>query len=457
MLTGGALLNNKEHDASETFVPLRAEISERVAWFIRLRWLAVAGIVLAVFVGRRVFGFEQMGTLPILILAAILLLLNIAYLLVLRQLHGRENDAAVDLFAKVQIVCDLLILTAILHFSGGMQNPFSFFYVFHVVIASILLTKAAAYGVAALCVMLYSLIALLNSGSVPAAYPLVSTGEAYHSVGYVLTTIAAVGSTLFLAVFMATSIMATLVAKEEELERAWLQVTQLEAAKSRFLVLVSHEMKSPIVAIQSILDAIYETSKDSLGEKRASMIDRARQRTEGLLALTKDLLTFSRQEQVTQETEQPETLDMLDISRQTVQLFIELARKRNVRIVEAYPETKIQAAGNPDAAQLVISNLLSNAIRYTPAGGQVKIEWMREEPHSVMRVSDTGIGIPESDMKHLFTEFFRAENAKKFTASGTGLGLAITKKIIERMGGTIGVESREGKGTTFTVRLPVVH
>ena len=113
--------------------------------------------------------------------------------------------------------------------------------------------------------------------------------------------------------------------------------------------------------------------------------------------------------------------------------------------------------GDRDAAQLIVSNLLSNAIRYTPPGGKVRIEWIYESPFSVMRVSDTGIGIPESDMKHLFTEFFRAENAKKFTGSGTGLGLTITKNIIERMGGTISVESTEGRGTTFTVRLPMMQ
>jgi len=454
------LVPDTERGITEHLLPRSAELTERVAWFIRLRWVAVAGILLAVPAGTRLLGFAEMAAGRILALAACLFALNCAYVLAARLLHNRVRSdgtpdlRTVDLFAKTQIVLDLLILTAILHYSGGVQNPFSFFYIFHVVIASILLSRRSAYAVAALCVALFGSMVLLEElGSLP-RYP-IAPQTADYSPGYVATVVAATASTLFIAVFMATSIMARLRQKEDELEHAWRAVKQLEATKSRFLRLVSHEMRSPIVAIQSILDAVRVTGGQCLGEKNSEMLTRAGERAESLLHLTKDLLTLSRQQSLEPGHEQLGTVEMLEVTRNCVGLFRAQADERGVVVNEEYPAAAFSVRGDAESLGLVVSNLLSNAIRYTPAGGTVSISWRLDKPFAVLTVADTGIGIPEADMKHVFKEFFRADNARRFTGSGTGLGLAITRNIVERSGGSIVVESRESTGTTFTVTLPV--
>jgi hypothetical protein len=109
--------------------------------------------------------------------------------------------------------------------------------------------------------------------------------------------------------------------------------------------------------------------------------------------------------------------------------------------------------GRREGLQSIISNLLSNAVKYTPRGGAVRTALTPEEDKVIFEVSDTGIGIPESEQKQLFSEFFRAHNAKKLNEVGTGLGLSIVKSTVEQHGGSIEVESREGKGTTFRVLL----
>ena len=439
-------------------VPRQAELAERVKWFVRLRWLAVIGTLLAVPAGNRFMPYGLSEARNILLLSGCLFALNVAYMLILHVLDQRQKGAipnvrAIELFIKVQVVLDLLILTGMLHYAGGLQNPFSFYYIFHVILASILLTRRDAYEVAAVAMALYAGMVLLEYYEVIAFHPIAPPPDV-PSTGYMLAVIVAIGTTLFIAAFMATSIMERLRQKEDELEQALRDVKHLEGTKSRFLVLVSHEMRSPIVAIRSILDAIRVAYKPCLGEKPSEMLQRASERADSLLALTKDLLTLARQQSMQDSPAATESIDMLDLTRRNVELFRTEADEKQIVLKEEYPGAKFGVRGDHESMNLVISNLVSNAIRYTPGGGEVGVSWALDGRWAVFTVSDTGIGIPEVDLQHIFKEFFRAENAKKFTASGTGMGLAITRNIVERHGGSIALNSTEGKGTTFTVRLP---
>jgi len=110
--------------------------------------------------------------------------------------------------------------------------------------------------------------------------------------------------------------------------------------------------------------------------------------------------------------------------------------------------------GDADRLQQALSNLLSNAARYTPSGGRITVRVAAEGDQAVAEVSDTGIGISESDLTHVFSRFWRADAARESTTGGLGIGLAVTKEIVDRHKGSIGVESTLGAGTRFTIRLP---
>lgn len=439
-------------------VPRQAELADRAKWFVRLRWMAVVGTLLAVPAGNGFMPYGLSEARKILLLSGCLFALNVAYMLILHVLDRRRKGAipnvrTIELFVKVQVVLDLVILTGMLHFAGGLTNPFGFYYIFHVILASILLTRRDACEIAAVALVLYAGMVLLEHYEVVDFHPIAPPPDVPYT-GYMLTAIVAIGTTLFIAAFMATSIMERLRQKEGELEHALRDVKHLEGTKSRFLVLVSHEMRSPIVAIRSILDAIRVAYKPCLGDKPSEMLQRASERADSLLALTKDLLTLARQQSMQDSPPASETIDVLDLTRRNVELFRTEADEKQIAVKEDYPAAKFGVRGDHESMNLVISNLVSNAIRYTPGGGKVELAWKLDGPWAVFTVSDSGIGIPEADLQHIFKEFFRAENAKKFTASGTGMGLAITRNVVERHGGTIALNSTEGKGTTFTVRLP---
>ena len=111
-------------------------------------------------------------------------------------------------------------------------------------------------------------------------------------------------------------------------------------------------------------------------------------------------------------------------------------------------------SGVRDSLTDAVNNLLSNAIRYTPAGGRVSVECDCQDGQAVLAVSDTGIGIPKDELPRLFEEFFRGQMAKQTVQHGTGLGLTIVKRVVDLHGGRIDVESEMGRGTTFRIRLP---
>ena len=136
-------------------------------------------------------------------------------------------------------------------------------------------------------------------------------------------------------------------------------------------------------------------------------------------------------------------------------MYMQQAIEKDIHVaVQSAPDLPT-VMGDKEQLERMVGNLISNAVRYTPDGGSVTVKLAHEEDDLVLTVADTGIGIPEAALPRIFTEFFRADNARKFTNSGSGLGMSITKAIVEQHGGTITVSSQEGEGTAFTVRLPV--
>ncbi len=133
------------------------------------------------------------------------------------------------------------------------------------------------------------------------------------------------------------------------------------------------------------------------------------------------------------------------------------ADEKSINILHTIPESLPDVLGDNMLFDDLFTNLISNAVNYTQKGGSIQIAFQAEAPGRVRCViKDTGIGIPEEEVPHLFTEFFRGQNAKATTEEGTGLGLVIVKEILDQLNGTIQVESTVGKGTCLTLRLPAV-
>jgi hypothetical protein len=227
-----------------------------------------------------------------------------------------------------------------------------------------------------------------------------------------------------------------------------------DAARAQFVRTVTHELRSPTSGAQSLLRVLRHQHADQLTEQQREILQRVEARLEVLADLVDDLLALAKSKTVGFQAD-PESLDLTTLLPQLAERYTSDATARDIHLEVHVPEAPTRVLATQEGIGLVIGNLLSNAVKYTPAGGRVTLTLTREGETAQIRVADSGIGIPEAEHARLWEEFWRASNARKSAISGTGLGLSIVKRLVEGMGGLITFRSAEGRGTTFTLSLPL--
>lgn len=226
----------------------------------------------------------------------------------------------------------------------------------------------------------------------------------------------------------------------------------LDAAKSDFFATVSHELRAPLTTIEGYLELLGEDDADAVTEQQHTMLATIGRSAHRLRNLIDDVFTLAKVESgAFAVTMCP--VQVADVVARGVEAVRPSAAAGRVTLTGPEPPEDLVVLGDAGQLERVLINLLSNAIKYTPEGGEVAVTAVADDGSAVIRVRDTGIGIPSQDQKELFTRFYRASNAITSRIPGTGLGLAIVRMIVTNHGGEVGLESREGEGTTVTVRL----
>jgi signal transduction histidine kinase len=231
--------------------------------------------------------------------------------------------------------------------------------------------------------------------------------------------------------------------------------------KTEFVSIASHELLTPVSAIEGYLSMILEEkiAGAELSDQTRTYLEKCFSSSKRLSMLIKDLLSVSRIESGKMKFE-PQQLDIMKSITDTVEQLKIVGNEKDVKILVEPPEGKLPAAWiDPDRFSQVLVNLISNAIKYNKLSGEVTISITEKKRDHILIVSvkDTGIGMSADAMRHLFEKFYRVDNPSTVGIVGTGLGLYITKSIVERMGGAITVQSKEGKGTTFSFTVPILR
>jgi PAS domain S-box-containing protein len=225
---------------------------------------------------------------------------------------------------------------------------------------------------------------------------------------------------------------------------------EVEQLKRDFVSAVSHELRTPITSMRGFLDTVLHDA-EMPGEIRTEFLGVVRSQLNRLAGMVEKILQFSRLE-AGQRMEVSE-FDLSALSGEVVGELALIAGSRRVEVEFQDPQGPLRIAADREQVRSVLVNLLSNAIKFTPERGTVRLTLSSGGGEIRIAVSDTGIGIREEDLPHLFQRFYRAPSSGQH-APGTGLGLSIVKEIVQRHGGTVEVASRPGEGATFTVRLP---
>jgi two-component system, OmpR family, phosphate regulon sensor histidine kinase PhoR len=241
----------------------------------------------------------------------------------------------------------------------------------------------------------------------------------------------------------------------EQLQHEHTELEKLERVRKDFVINVSHELRTPLASIQGYTETLLDGAihDDQHNVRFLSII---RQNAERLARLTGDLMTLSRLELKTTKFEF-ESYDVARLLADSVDSMRPMADKKQVRVIAEPPADPVEVFCDSEAVHQVLSNLLDNAVKYTPEGGFIRVS-ARPAPRVPemveVAVSDTGIGIPAEDLPRLFERFYRVDKARSRELGGTGLGLAIVKHLVRAHGGTVRVESEPGKGSTFMFTLP---
>jgi signal transduction histidine kinase len=237
---------------------------------------------------------------------------------------------------------------------------------------------------------------------------------------------------------------------------AYLLNAQARQTKTEFVATVSHELRTPMTSIAGFIELLADDDGATLTQQQRGFVEAIRRNSDRLTALANDLLTLSSLESGTFSHEHAEVdLGRVVLSAQASLLTAVAARRLDVTF--EVPPDPVMVRGDVQGLESVVTNLVSNALKFTEDGGWVRCRLHVVDDQAWLEVSDNGLGIPEAEQQALFTRFFRSSTALENAIQGSGLGLTIVDSIVKTHGGEISVVSRHRFGSTFTVTLPMIN
>jgi signal transduction histidine kinase len=231
------------------------------------------------------------------------------------------------------------------------------------------------------------------------------------------------------------------------------KLMELDQIKSRFFANISHELRTPLTLLLAPLETLLHRFNRSLDGETREMLVTMHSNGMRLLKLINDLLDLVRLESGRMEVKR-EPLEVAEFVKGLASAARQVANDKRLRLETFVDPGLGTVSGDRDKLEKVVLNLLFNALKFTPAGGRVELRAEKRGGELMLMVADTGMGISEKNLPHVFDRFWQADGSSKRKYQGVGIGLALVKELVEVQGGKVSVQSQEGKGTTFTVTLP---
>ncbi len=236
--------------------------------------------------------------------------------------------------------------------------------------------------------------------------------------------------------------------------RSFERLAEASRMKSEFVKIVSHQLRSPITNLSWAIDILMSGDLGEVREKEMEYFKILKENSSRMIELVSDLLTVSRIEEGSLAPKKEKVL-LESIIRHLISRFEPFATASNVTIKFGTTENLPEIVTDAHQIEIIIENLLDNAVRYTKQSGKIEIKLSQKNQSLYFEIKDSGVGIPKEDQKFIFQKFFRSENAIRQQTQGSGLGLFIARSIIEKLGGQIGFESEENKSSKFWFTLPI--
>ncbi len=431
-----------------------ADLARVIRWFIRLRWTAVVGVFITLIISEVFldFFFDFTGLFSIL---AALLIANFAFAVYYWRIkHQSLSRSEMGAFFHIQICIDYGLLFLLIYFSGFLDNPFIYYFVFHVMLTAFIFpSRTVLFYVIALTVVFLVMMVLRYEMS----FSDLITGLSRLDIGSrdsrrVLNGFAFL-STLIITAYLITRIKLRIVERGKKIEIELSKYKSLDAAKSNFILQVTHELRGPLAAVMGYHEMILKGIRGEVKGQTRDTLEKATRRTKNLLTIIDEMIDYAYMKSDEEIQNHRVDVDIKEFIQTNVELVCTEAEQKGIHISTS-SSRGLTVCVDRDLLNIILGNLLSNAVRYSKPGGTVTI--MAEESGSEVHlmVIDEGIGIGEDELESIFEEFYRTRKAREMERDGTGLGLSIIKKAVDFLHGRIVVYSEVDKGTTFHIHLP---
>ena len=439
-------------------------VSERNKWFIKLRYAAVIMLLflylfVAFFSSDEVSPVQHSGIL-LIFFATLIYNLILNYIFNSGKIHDDTEKFNPLNFALIQILLDLIALMILVYLTGLLNSPFYLFFIFHAIIGSMILPGRIVYGIVIVVLMIFSFLNLGVHFGMLQEFQISNAGSVGTlKLNYILLNLITFWLMMLVSVMFSNNLAGALYKRDQQLLEAVSEIELSEKEKQKYVLAVVHEVKSPIAAIVSYLNLMIGGLTGEINDKSKDILLKMKRRSEEAISLTNDIIEVSKiklLEEIRKEEIDPEII-VKDIIEKIKDKFT------GADIIFTYEDDRV--SGKPVNAdrhlmEILLSNIISNSLKYTPAGGKACLRIYDNENNFCISLSDTGIGIPPDEINKISGEFYRASNAKKNRIEGTGLGLSVVKQIIEKHNGTMAIRSPSGSGnekypgTKITLEMP---
>jgi signal transduction histidine kinase len=434
-------------------------------WFCKLRWLVVAAMLalalLAAVGGPWLaqHGIQLEAAWPLGV-AGVLVLANSVYLMLLRATRNSPNlAAAAHRGLWLQILVDLAVVTAAVHFLGSVHSVAPLMYLFHIVLVCIFFPSAESLAVTGIAMTMYVLCVTAESfGKFPARsmwYPAPPAAEGLAAtVPWVLTTHVASVAFISIAIwFLASRLTGALRQRDAELAATNRRLLAATDERARHMLQTTHQLKAPFAAIHANTQLLLGGFCGKIPAEALEVIGRISARCDMLSREIKAMLQLANLRSSAQAPPPSTAIDLPEILHACLAALEPLAAKRGIGFVENISPVAVR--GVHDHVVMMIDNVLSNAVAYSCDGQRVSVACQpKPAGGAIVTVEDSGIGIPPLKLPQIFDDYYRTAEAVKHNKASTGLGLAIVRQAA--MSGKVGVrvESAPQQGTRFTLDFP---
>lgn len=442
------------------------EIRKRNLWFIQLRYLAVL-LLFFLIIGtellRKFLPNFEANRIALLLTWIGILTYNLIFHYLWKIFPEISKKIKVHSlhFSLIQICFDLASLSILVYFTGSVESPLSTFFVFHTIIGSLLLPGTVV-------ILLMTVVILINASiSVGEFYNILPhhqiSGLIEHSLykneNYLLVYYFTFSVVVYVSIYLANSIAKVLYERERSLTIALMELEEAEKNKSKYVLNVVHDLKSPISASLTWIDILLEGKTYSVPEYLLHPLQRIQQRLNGAILMINDILTISKVKMMN-KLEQVKNIKLISLINEIYLDFKILFSTKNIEFWINSPADEIEIYSDPKLLRLALSNLISNAQKYTEEKGIVEVKIGDLGNEIEISIADNGIGIPKKEIDKIFEEFYRSSISKEKGIEGTGLGLALVKETITRLKGTILINSpsylgsQDCPGTQVVILIP---